>query len=89
MKNFDRLASQPAFKMAVCHETSFFRIIRLKIELDMERLKDGWLTEGLIDFEYKKYQLMAYFKHVKESFNRVELYPFLSDLVFHYRNLFR
>lgn len=53
----------------------------------MERLNDGWLTEGLIDFEYKKYQLMAYFKHVKESFNRVELYPFLSDLVFHYRNL--
>ena len=53
----------------------------------MENLKDNWLTEGLIDFEYKKYQLLAYLKKVKESFTRVELYPFLSDLVFHYRNL--
>lgn len=53
----------------------------------MESLKDNWLTEGLIDFEYKKYLLLAYFKKVKESFGRVELYPFLSDLVFHYRNL--
>lgn len=53
----------------------------------MEKLKDNWLTDGLIDFEYKKYQLLAYFKQVKDSFKRVELYPFLSDLVFHYRNL--
>ncbi len=53
----------------------------------MENLKDNWLTEGLIDFEYKKYQLLAYLQNVKESFKRVELYPFLSDLVFHYRNL--
>ncbi len=53
----------------------------------MESLKDNWLTDGLIDFEYKKYLLLAYFKKVKESFNRVELYPFMADLVFHYRNL--
>jgi hypothetical protein len=53
----------------------------------MENLKDNWLTEGLIDFEYKKYVLLAYLKSVKDSFQRVELYPFLSDLVFHYRNL--
>jgi len=53
----------------------------------MERLNDNWLTDGLIDFEYKKYQLLAYFKNVKESFKRVELYPFLSDMIFHYRNL--
>lgn len=53
----------------------------------MDNLKDNWLTDGLIDFEYKKYQLLAYFKNVKESFKRVELYPFLSDMVFHYRNL--
>ncbi len=53
----------------------------------MGNLKDNWLTEGLIDFEYKKYLLLAYFTQVKESFGRVELYPFLSDLVFHYRNL--
>ncbi|HZX73337.1 MAG TPA: hypothetical protein VFE57_02880 [Cyclobacteriaceae bacterium] len=53
----------------------------------MENLKESWLTEGLIDFEYKKYVLLGYLKRVKESFGRVELYPFLSDLVFHYRNL--
>jgi hypothetical protein len=53
----------------------------------MDELKSNWLTEGLIDFEYKKYQLLAYLQKVKQSFGRVELYPFLSDLVFHYRNL--
>ncbi len=53
----------------------------------MDHLKDNWLTDGLIDFEYKKYVLLAYLKRVKESFGRVELYPHLSDLVFHYRNL--
>lgn len=53
----------------------------------MDNLKDNWLTDGLIDFEYKKYVLLAYLKRVKESFGRVELYPHLSDLVFHYRNL--
>jgi hypothetical protein len=52
----------------------------------MDKLKDNWLTDGLIDFEYKKYQLLAYFKNVKESFQRVELYPFLGDMIFHYRN---
>lgn len=53
----------------------------------MENLKENWLTEGLIDFEYKKYLLLAYLKSAKDSFQRVELYPFLADLVFHYRNL--
>ncbi len=51
------------------------------------KLKENWLTEGLIDFEYKKYILLAYLKEVKESFQKVELYPFLSDMVYHYRNL--
>ncbi len=50
-------------------------------------LKENWLTDGLIDFEYKKYVLLAYLKRVKESFDRVELYPFMADLVSHYRNL--
>jgi hypothetical protein len=53
----------------------------------MDRLSKDWLTQGLIDFEYKKYILLAYLKSVKESFDRVALYPFLSDLVFHYQNL--
>jgi hypothetical protein len=53
----------------------------------MEKLSNDWLTQGLIDFEYKKYVLMAYLQTVKSSFEKVELYPFLADLVFHYRNL--
>lgn len=53
----------------------------------MEKLSKDWLTQGLIDFEYKKYVLMAYLKTVRESFSKVHLYPFLGDLVFHYRNL--
>jgi hypothetical protein len=53
----------------------------------MDKLPKDWLTQGLIDLEYKKYFLLAYLKTVKESFGRVELYPFLADLVFHYRNL--
>ncbi|HRI78831.1 MAG TPA: hypothetical protein PLR06_04780 [Cyclobacteriaceae bacterium] len=53
----------------------------------MDSLKDNWLTDGLIDLEYKKYILLGYLKKVKESFGRVELYPQLSDLIFHYRNL--
>src|SRR5690349_6182067 len=53
----------------------------------MDRLSKDWLTQGLIDFEYKKYMLMAYLHTVKNSFERTELYPFMADLVFHYRNL--
>lgn len=53
----------------------------------MEKLPNDWLTQDLIDFEYKKYVLLAYLQTVKKSFSRVELYPFLADLIFHYRNL--
>lgn len=53
----------------------------------MDQLSKDWLTQGLIDFEYKKYVLLAYLKTVKSSFGKVELYPFMGDLVFHYRNL--
>lgn len=53
----------------------------------MDSLKHDWLTEGLIDYEYKKYILLAYLKDVGRKFNQSELYPFMSDLIFHYRNL--
>lgn len=53
----------------------------------MYNLKPNWLTEGLIDFEYKKYILLAYLQNVQRAFGRVELYPFLADLIMHYRNL--
>jgi hypothetical protein len=63
-----------------------FRIYAYKL-LAMETLRENWLTEGLIDFEFKQYQLLGYLQKVKQSFKQVELYPSLGDLVFHYRNL--
>ena len=53
----------------------------------MESLNRNWLTEHHIDFEYKKYILLAYLQHVSDHFTENRLYPFLSDLVEHYRNL--
>lgn len=55
----------------------------------MDSLKHDWLTEGLIDYEYKKYILLAYLKSISSKFNQSELYPFMSDLIFHYRNLIK
>ncbi len=53
----------------------------------MKQLSINWITEGLLDFEYKKYLLLAYLKQAKESFNQQALYPILSDLILHYNNL--
>jgi hypothetical protein len=53
----------------------------------MHTLNKNWITEHQIDFEYKKYVLLAYLQHVSESFTEYKLYPYLSDLVEHYRNL--
>lgn len=50
-------------------------------------LNENWLTEGLIDFEYKKYVLLAYLKSVEQHFTSNKLYPHLADLVNHYQNL--
>lgn len=53
----------------------------------MNSLKSNWLTDGLIDFEYKKYIVLGYLKNVKENFDKTALYPDLSDLLFHYKNI--
>jgi len=55
----------------------------------MESLSRNWITEKYIDFEYKKYMLLAYLQHVSENFSDQRLYPYLSDLVEHYRSLKR
>lgn len=60
------------------HKTSLF---------DMKTLSINWFTEGLIDFEYKKYILLSYLKEINQQFNRNKLYPEFGDLVFHYNNL--
>lgn len=52
-----------------------------------KKLSENWITERHIDFEYKKYVLLAYLQHVSERFEEVRLYPALSELVKHYRNL--
>ncbi len=53
----------------------------------MQFLNKNWITENQIDFEYKKYILLAYLQHVSDNFTEYKLYPYLSDLVEHYRNL--
>jgi hypothetical protein len=52
-----------------------------------QRLSDNWITTNHIDFEYKKYILLAYLQHVNDCFEETKLYPALSELVKHYRNL--
>ncbi|MDQ3073471.1 MAG: hypothetical protein M3Q97_09450, partial [Bacteroidota bacterium] len=53
----------------------------------MEKLPDSWLTDGLIDFEYKKYLLLAYLQRIDKDFAVQKLYPHLGELVGHYKNL--
>jgi hypothetical protein len=55
----------------------------------MKGLPEDWLTQGLIDFEYKKYLLLAYLQEVQRSFDRQALYPILAELVQHYQSLIR
>lgn len=50
-------------------------------------LSETWFIEENIDFEYQKYRLLAYLKQIEQCFSEVRLYPQLSDLVFHYKNL--
>ena len=52
-----------------------------------QRLSDNWITTNHIDFEYKKYILLAYLQHVNDCFEETKLYPALSELVKHYRKL--
>ena len=53
----------------------------------MRTLPKNWITEGLIDFEYKKYQLLAYLQEAEREFQAIKLYPILSDLIDHHKLL--
>lgn len=55
----------------------------------MGTLSENWITEHLMDFEYKKYMLLGYLKQVKEHFNEQKLYPDFAELIAHYKNLVR
>lgn len=53
----------------------------------MTQLSSNWFLEGLQDFEYKKYLLLAYLKTIKNRFDATLLYPAMGQLVEHYQNL--
>jgi hypothetical protein len=53
----------------------------------MTSLSKNWLTEKHIDFEYKKYILLAYLSEVSSQFDSNRLYPWLAELVDHYRQI--
>ncbi len=53
----------------------------------MQTLTENWFSEGRIDFEYKKYLLLAYLQRVSKEFAAYRLYPPLADLISHHKNL--
>ena len=53
----------------------------------MKQLSETWFAEGYIDFELKKYMLLAYLQEVNKYFNENKLYPQLGDVIFHYNNI--
>lgn len=53
----------------------------------MKTLSETWFAEGRIDFELKKYTLLAYLQEVTSHFNENKLYPQLADIIFHYNNI--
>jgi len=53
----------------------------------MKSLSETWFAEGRIDFELKKYTLLAYLQEVNNYFNENKLYPQLADIIFHYHNI--
>ena len=53
----------------------------------MKQLSETWFAEGRIDFELKKYTLLAYLQEVSKYFTENKLYPQLADIIFHYNNM--
>lgn len=53
----------------------------------MKTLSETWFADGYIDFELKKYTLLAYLQEVHKYFDQKKLYPQLADIIFHYNNL--
>ena len=53
----------------------------------MKLLSETWFADGYIDFELKKYTLLAYLQEVNKYFDEQKLYPQLSDVIFHYNNI--
>lgn len=52
----------------------------------MTKLSSQWLTDGILDFEYKKYVLLAYLQHVRNEFRQQMLFPHLPNVTEHYQS---
>lgn len=52
----------------------------------MGNLSQNWITENHIDFEYKKYILLAFLSEVNSNFERNKLYPYFSQVIEHYKS---
>lgn len=50
----------------------------------MKTLNQNWFVDGLIDFEHKKYTLLAYLHAVQANFGQKKLFPDLTELRGHY-----
>lgn len=46
-----------------------------------------WITEGLLDAEYKEYLLLAWLQKLKAEFRQTRLYPALTDLIRKHKEL--
>lgn len=55
----------------------------------IDHLKNDWFFNGSVDFEQKKYVLLAYLQYIDRHFSQLMLYPSLADLIFHQKNLQR
>ncbi len=47
----------------------------------------GWLTQGLLDAEYKEYMLLAWLQKVKAELRGTKLYPALAEVIRKHREL--
>lgn len=47
----------------------------------MQMLENDWLTNDPIDFEYKKYKLLAYSQQQTKFYNQQKLYPNFLDVI--------
>jgi len=71
------------------HLAQFMRYYSIKRAFNfaiMTQLSENWITEKHIDFEYKKYLLLAWLQKIDDDFKTIQLYPSLAELVTHYRN---
>ncbi|WP_306643721.1 hypothetical protein [Sanyastnella coralliicola] len=50
-------------------------------------MNEHWITDGIIDAEYKQYLFLAWVQRIKQEFRNSRLYPALSQLITQHQNL--